>query len=80
VFANQAVPGLTERTTSVLIAFGLLGGGLMPRVAGWCLDQSGPAATRWLFTLDAVLMLAIIGAAIELSRRVKRPAVLFKDA
>ncbi|PRX60199.1 FHS family glucose/mannose:H+ symporter-like MFS transporter [Cohnella sp. SGD-V74] len=60
VFANRAVPGMTERTTSLLMAFGGIGGALMPRLTGWFLDDYGMEATRWLFAGFAVLMLAVI--------------------
>ena len=60
VFANRAVPGMTERTTSLLMAFGGIGGALMPKLTGWFLDENGEEATRWLFAGFAVLMLAII--------------------
>ncbi|MBB6733933.1 MFS transporter [Cohnella sp. CBP 2801] len=80
VFANQAVPGITERTTSVLIACGLLGGGLVPKITGWCLDEYGTTATKWLFAGTAVLMLAIIGVAVYLYRRARRSVVLLEGA
>jgi hypothetical protein len=54
------VPGMTERTTSLLMAFGGIGGALMPRLTGWFLDDYGMEATRWLFAGFAVLMLAVI--------------------
>ncbi len=60
VFANRAVPGMTERTTSLLMAFGGIGGALMPKLTGWFLDENGMEATRWLFAVFAVLMLAVI--------------------
>lgn len=60
VFANRATPGMTERTTSLLMACGGIGGGLLPKGTGWFLDQQGPDAVRWLFAGTALLLLAVI--------------------
>ncbi|SEO84101.1 sugar MFS transporter [Paenibacillus sp. OV219] len=60
VFANRATPGMTERTTSLLMACGGIGGGLLPKGAGWFLDQHGPDSVRWLFAGTALLLLAVI--------------------
>ncbi|TVX95012.1 MFS transporter [Cohnella terricola] len=60
VFANRAVPGMTERTTSLLMAFGGIGGALLPKLTGWFLDENGVGATWWLFAGYAVLMLGVI--------------------
>ncbi len=73
VFTNRAVPGMTERTTSTLIACGLLGGAIVPKVAGWSLDHYDVSATRWLFTLVAALMLLTMAAAVVLSNRTGKP-------
>ncbi|MBB6676800.1 MFS transporter [Cohnella lubricantis] len=72
VFANRAVPGVTERTTSILIASGLLGGAILPKMTGWCLDQYDAAATRWFFTLVAVLLFVAMAVAAALTRRQSR--------
>ncbi|WP_240548369.1 MFS transporter [Paenibacillus lignilyticus] len=60
VFANRATPGMTERTTSLLMACGGIGGALLPKGTGWFLDQHGPEAVRWLFAGTAALMLLVI--------------------
>ncbi|RED51197.1 MFS transporter [Cohnella lupini] len=72
VFANRAVPGMTERTTSLLMACGGIGGALMPRLTGWFLDENGADATRWLFAGMAVLMLAVIAWALLSARSLER--------
>ncbi|MFC4601754.1 MFS transporter [Cohnella hongkongensis] len=72
VFANRAVPGMTERTTSLLMAFGGIGGALMPKLTGWFLDENGMEATRWLFAGFAVLMLAVIVWALLSARALER--------
>ncbi|GIO15393.1 hypothetical protein J19TS2_49480 [Cohnella xylanilytica] len=79
VFTNRAVPGMTERTTSLLIASGLLGGAILPKLAGWSLDRFEVGMTRWLFTAVAVLMVVIIGVALAYSKRSsERPAIVAK--
>jgi len=72
VFANRAVPGMTERTTSLLMAFGGIGGALLPRVTGWFLDDYGMEATRWLFAGFAALLLAVIVSALLAARGLER--------
>jgi len=59
VFANRAAPGMTEKTTSLLMACGGIGGALLPRVTGWFLDGNGPSATWWLFAIYAMIMLVV---------------------
>lgn len=64
VFANRAVPGMTERTTSLLLAAGGIGGALMPKLTGWFLDRYAEDATRWLFAgFGVALLLVMIWAA-----------------
>ncbi len=72
VFANRAVPGMTERTTSLLMASGGIGGALMPRLTGWFLDENGADATRWLFAGFAVVMLAVIVWALLSAKSLER--------
>jgi FHS family glucose/mannose:H+ symporter-like MFS transporter len=60
VLANRTVSGMTERTTSLLIASGGIGGALFPKLTGWCLDHFGPYETRWLFAGLALLLLAVL--------------------
>ncbi|GFN34088.1 MFS transporter [Paenibacillus xylaniclasticus] len=60
VFVNWAVPGLSEKTTSLMMVFGGIGGALMPKLAGWFLDEHGADATRWLFAVIAAVMLAVM--------------------
>ncbi|AZN39094.1 MFS transporter [Paenibacillus albus] len=69
VFANRATPGMTERTTSLLMACGGIGGGLLPKAAGWFLDQHGPDSVRWLFAGTALLLLAVIVWTVVSARR-----------
>lgn len=71
VFSNRAITGVTERTTSLLIASGLLGGAVMPKITGWCLDQYGADTTRWLFTIVSAVLLVIMGVAAAIALRAR---------
>ncbi len=81
VLADRAAPGMTERTTSLMLACGLIGGGTLPKVSGWLFDRSGPDAARWLLAaLALALLLVMVWAALSASRarqaahRAERPA------
>ncbi|MCQ6561867.1 MFS transporter [Paenibacillus mendelii] len=73
VFTNRAIPGQTERTTSLLMAAGGIGGALVPKATGWFMDDFGPEATRWLFTGCALLLFLVMIAAAAAARS-KKPA------
>jgi FHS family glucose/mannose:H+ symporter-like MFS transporter len=60
VYINEAFPGQSDRTTSILIACGGLGGAFLPKMAGWMLDRFHPAWTVWLIAGWAALLLAIM--------------------
>ncbi|BBI30794.1 MFS transporter [Cohnella abietis] len=72
VFVNRAAPGMTERTTSLMMAFGGVGGALMPKLTGWFLDENGTEATRWLFAVFAVAMLGTMIWALIATRPLRR--------
>ncbi|MFD2117085.1 MFS transporter [Paenibacillus yanchengensis] len=65
VYANGLLPGHTERTTSLCVAFGGMGGAIFPRITGWFMDQYTISATLiylailvvGLFVLMLVLMM-----------------------
>ncbi|ASS67758.1 MULTISPECIES: MFS transporter [unclassified Paenibacillus] len=38
IYVNEKLPGMTDRTTSLMVACGGLGGALFPKLAGWILD------------------------------------------
>jgi FHS family glucose/mannose:H+ symporter-like MFS transporter len=61
IYANRFFPGMTERTTSLLIASGGLGGALLPLAAGWSMDH---LTTR--FTLGIMVALVLVSLAIIL--------------
>jgi FHS family glucose/mannose:H+ symporter-like MFS transporter len=60
IHANRFIPGMTERTTSLLIAAGGLGGALLPLGAGWSLDHLAVEFTIWIIVLLVLVSLAII--------------------
>ncbi|MDG0809055.1 MFS transporter [Cohnella rhizosphaerae] len=74
VFANRFAPGMTERTTSLLLACGLFGGAVLPKLVGWSLDALGDDETRWLLAGFAVLLLAVAAVASAASRKAARAA------
>ncbi len=60
IFANERMPGMAERTTSLLVAFGGIGGALLPRLIGWMLDEYSLQATQLvLISLTATLIIII---------------------
>jgi FHS family glucose/mannose:H+ symporter-like MFS transporter len=75
VFVNRALPGLTERTTSALMACGSMGGALLPKLTGIVFDASGSGSSKWLFMAMALLLLACIVFTVLADRRFKRDRV-----
>lgn len=74
VFVNRSVPGMSEKITSLMMVFGGIGGALMPKFTGWFFDEHGTDATRWLFTVMGIVMLAVIICALLLARPSKSKA------
>jgi FHS family glucose/mannose:H+ symporter-like MFS transporter len=60
IFANQLLPGMTERTTSLLIASGGMGGALLPLGIGWAMDHFRVEVTLWFFAGAMLLSLLLI--------------------
>ncbi|KIL38741.1 hypothetical protein SD70_24335 [Gordoniibacillus kamchatkensis] len=64
IYANRLLPAEhTERTTSLLIASGGLGGSLLPLLVGRTMDVFGAASAVWSFAAAMALMLALLVAA-----------------
>jgi len=61
LYVNQYIPGMTERTTSLLIASGGVGGALLPRTTGWIMDHYGAVGTLWMIAAAASLLIALLG-------------------
>lgn len=74
VFANRALPGMTERTTSLLLAAGGIGGALLPKLSGWFLDRYAEDWTRWLFAGFGIALLAVMIWAAALAAQKNRVA------
>ncbi|GMK40889.1 hypothetical protein PCCS19_39450 [Paenibacillus sp. CCS19] len=71
VYANSRIEGLTERTTSLMVAAGGIGGAVFPRIAGWLMDSYGTTATMWLITgLAALMLLSMAMMAVAGKRRI----------
>ncbi|XEC94933.1 sugar MFS transporter [Paenibacillus tarimensis] len=69
VYVNQLIPGMTERTTSLLIAFGGLGGALFPKLTGWLMDRYDAVWALGLMAALTVAMFAIMAAMVLYGRR-----------
>ncbi|WP_127534275.1 MFS transporter [Paenibacillus kobensis] len=57
VYANSRIQGMTERTTSLMVAAGGIGGAIFPRIAGWLMDSYGTTTTMWMIAGLAAAML-----------------------
>lgn len=75
IYVNERMPGMTGRTTSLLVASGGLGGAVLPKITGWLLDRYDGASALHFFAglsgLVLVLLLAMLG--VERWQRSKRP-------
>jgi len=65
VYANSRIEGMTERTTSLMVAAGGIGGAIFPRIAGWLMDSYGATTTMWLIAglAGAMLLSCLLMAA-----------------
>lgn len=70
IFANERIPGMTERTTSLLVASGGVGGALLPRLIGWMVDEYSLQATQWvLIGLTAMLLIIVALVALPANKK-----------
>lgn len=60
IYANSALPGMTERTTSILLAANGLGGSLLPIAVGRMMDIWPVQAVMWLFFGVMITMLLLV--------------------
>jgi len=63
LFVNARIPGMTERTTSLTVAAGGVGGALVPRMMGWTMDTFSLSVTYGILIGSAVLLLVLVVAA-----------------
>lgn len=76
VFASRAIPNMTEKTTSLLLAAGGIGGALLSKLVGWFLDRFQEDMTRWLFAALGILLLLIMMWAAKVASRSRRARVM----
>lgn len=69
VYANVLIPGMTERTTSILVACGGLGGALFPKATGWFLDRYSVNVTLWFISILVSVMLILLVSMFIMGRR-----------
>lgn len=77
---NNGIPGLEDRTTSLLIAMGGLGGALLPRLAGSLLDHYPVEVTLWVLFGFAVIMAFLMGVIYRLSKKFYQQVTLNEPA
>lgn len=68
IFANERIPGMTARTTSLVVASGGIGGAFVPRLIGWTMDKYSLQTTQWVLIVVSGLLLIII-AIVSLTRK-----------
>lgn len=61
VYANSLIPGMTESTTSILIASGGIGGAILQYVIGWSMSSWPVTYTVWILAGFTVVLLLTIG-------------------
>nr|WP_275589183.1 MFS transporter [Paenibacillus sacheonensis] len=60
VYLNEAFPDRIDRTTSILIACGGLGGAFLPKLTGWLLDTFDVDHAMWQFVGCAAVLLLLM--------------------
>ena len=68
VYVNSCISGMTERTTSLLVACGGIGGALFPRLTGWVMDKYMVSATLALIACIVAIMLICMVAMMLVGR------------
>lgn len=58
VYANVLIPGMTETTTSILIASGGIGGAVLQYLIGWSMDQWSAGMAVWILAGFSLILLA----------------------
>ena len=60
VYVNACIPGLTERTTSLLVACGGIGGAVLPKLTGWFMDEYNVNVSLYYFAVMVACILAAL--------------------
>ncbi|WJH36694.1 MFS transporter [Paenibacillus sp. CC-CFT747] len=68
VYASHILPGREERTTSLLIGAGGLGGAVLPLLTGWSMDHWKVFGTQSLLAAVSLLLILMVGAALVMER------------
>ncbi|RIX50976.1 MFS transporter [Paenibacillus nanensis] len=71
VYANGLLPGMTERTTSLLVALGGVGGAIFPRLTGWFMDRYTVQSTLWFIAVLVVMMVGVLLLLVAVGRKRK---------
>ncbi|OXM14622.1 MFS transporter [Paenibacillus herberti] len=69
IYVNERLPGMTDRTTSLLVACGGLGGAIFPKLGGWLLDLYGWQRLLQMTAVMAALLLLLLLALLALRDR-----------
>lgn len=78
VFINDALPGMIDRTTSILVACGGLGGAIFPKLTGWMMDQFGTSTAQWFFSILSLLLLTVMIVMMRLAQRARAEQLMVK--
>ncbi|MCZ8517878.1 MULTISPECIES: MFS transporter [Paenibacillus] len=60
VLANELLPGMVERTTSILIASGGIGGSVLQLFVGWSMTSWEVGGTLWILAAFALVLFAAV--------------------
>lgn len=71
VFANHILPGMTTRTTSILVASGGIGGAVIPLITGLSMDAFNVQSTMLILAAGSLLLFAVLMVAIRRDQKLK---------
>ncbi|MGN7457345.1 MFS transporter [Paenibacillus pasadenensis] len=60
IYVNERLPGMTDRTTSLLVACGGLGGAIFPKLGGWLFDLHGWQRLLQLTAVMGAVLLVLL--------------------
>ncbi|QJC50267.1 MFS transporter [Paenibacillus albicereus] len=60
IYVNERLPGMTDRTTSLLVACGGLGGAIFPKLGGWLFDLYGWQRLLQLTAVMGAVLLVLL--------------------
>jgi FHS family glucose/mannose:H+ symporter-like MFS transporter len=72
LYVNRWMPGMTERTTSLVVAAGGLGGALFPKLTGWIMDKYDAALVLWMITGMAIVMIVLLVLQVVYGKRLEK--------